>query len=204
MADRRSIMTRNAPRVVLSGGGTAGHVAPALAVAAELAKLRPDVELLYVGTADGIEADLVASEHPVRGGQGYRVVRSAQPAGAAIHGARRFGDGGLLDDSAPVPARGSPGHRQATWPVQSWQAPGCSECLPPSTSRTCGRASRIGCSAGSFARFMSPSRRAQGTFRSREGWSSPATPCGRQSWPRPEPLGRRPSVWIRASPPCSS
>ena len=60
MADRRSTMTRNPPRVVLSGGGTAGHVAPALAVAAELAKLRPDVELLYVGTADGIEADLVA------------------------------------------------------------------------------------------------------------------------------------------------
>jgi UDP-N-acetylglucosamine--N-acetylmuramyl-(pentapeptide) pyrophosphoryl-undecaprenol N-acetylglucosamine transferase len=47
-------------RVLLSGGGTAGHVAPALAVAAELQVLRPEVELLYVGTAEGLESELVS------------------------------------------------------------------------------------------------------------------------------------------------
>ena len=51
---------RQAPRIVLTGGGTAGHVAPALAVAEELQRLWPDVSLLYVGTDAGIEAELVA------------------------------------------------------------------------------------------------------------------------------------------------
>jgi UDP-N-acetylglucosamine--N-acetylmuramyl-(pentapeptide) pyrophosphoryl-undecaprenol N-acetylglucosamine transferase len=44
-------------RVVISGGGTAGHVNPALAVAAELVAERDDV--LFVGTPDGLEATLV-------------------------------------------------------------------------------------------------------------------------------------------------
>ncbi len=50
---------RIAPRIVLSGGGTAGHVAPALAVASELKAIAPETELLYIGTAAGLEADLV-------------------------------------------------------------------------------------------------------------------------------------------------
>jgi hypothetical protein len=36
-------------RILLSGGGTAGHIAPALAIAAELSRLRPEIKLLYVG-----------------------------------------------------------------------------------------------------------------------------------------------------------
>lgn len=44
----------------MTGGGTAGHVAPALAVAAEIERLRPDATLLYIGTPTGVEADLVA------------------------------------------------------------------------------------------------------------------------------------------------
>ncbi len=46
-------------RVMLAGGGTAGHVVPCLAVAQALQELEPEVEFLYMGTARGIEADLV-------------------------------------------------------------------------------------------------------------------------------------------------
>jgi UDP-N-acetylglucosamine--N-acetylmuramyl-(pentapeptide) pyrophosphoryl-undecaprenol N-acetylglucosamine transferase len=47
-------------RVVLfAGGGTAGHVFPAVAVAKELARLEPAVEPVFVGTAQRLEGRLV-------------------------------------------------------------------------------------------------------------------------------------------------
>ncbi|WP_235912243.1 undecaprenyldiphospho-muramoylpentapeptide beta-N-acetylglucosaminyltransferase [Ruania zhangjianzhongii] len=44
---------------VLAGGGSAGHVNPMLATAAELRRRRPDAELVLLGTAEGLEAELV-------------------------------------------------------------------------------------------------------------------------------------------------
>ncbi|MGE5590941.1 MAG: undecaprenyldiphospho-muramoylpentapeptide beta-N-acetylglucosaminyltransferase [Bacillota bacterium] len=46
-------------RVVITGGGTGGHVYPALTIAHTLKALEPATEVLYVGTASGMEADLV-------------------------------------------------------------------------------------------------------------------------------------------------
>ncbi|UFU05121.1 undecaprenyldiphospho-muramoylpentapeptide beta-N-acetylglucosaminyltransferase [Ruania halotolerans] len=45
--------------LVLAGGGSAGHVNPLLATAAELQERLPDVHLSVLGTAEGLEADLV-------------------------------------------------------------------------------------------------------------------------------------------------
>ncbi|QTE31373.1 undecaprenyldiphospho-muramoylpentapeptide beta-N-acetylglucosaminyltransferase [Pengzhenrongella sicca] len=48
---------------MLAGGGTAGHVNPLLAVAEELARRDPSTRLTVLGTATGLEAELV----PARG-----------------------------------------------------------------------------------------------------------------------------------------
>src|SRR5260370_8106252 len=45
-------------RVLIAGAGTGGHVLPALAIAREL-KARYNAEVLFVGTARGIENRLV-------------------------------------------------------------------------------------------------------------------------------------------------
>ncbi|MEX2115355.1 MAG: undecaprenyldiphospho-muramoylpentapeptide beta-N-acetylglucosaminyltransferase [Bacteroidota bacterium] len=45
--------------IVLAAGGTGGHVFPALAIADALKTLKPDIELVFVGTKDRIEARVV-------------------------------------------------------------------------------------------------------------------------------------------------
>ena len=46
-------------RVLFAGGGTAGHINPALAVAGYIRKKVPDVQILYVGAKGGMEERLV-------------------------------------------------------------------------------------------------------------------------------------------------
>ena len=46
-------------RVLLAGGGTAGHIAPLLATAEALRELDPEVELTALGTERGLETSLV-------------------------------------------------------------------------------------------------------------------------------------------------
>lgn len=46
-------------RVIIAGGGTGGHIYPALTIAEELERENPGAELLYVGTRTGLEADIV-------------------------------------------------------------------------------------------------------------------------------------------------
>ena len=45
--------------VVLAGGGTAGHIEPALAVARQWAMKHPDDKLIFLGTSTGLETTLV-------------------------------------------------------------------------------------------------------------------------------------------------
>lgn len=61
------------PVVVFSGGGTGGHLYPALAVADALRALRPDVRVLFMGSQRGIEGRILSERGewhtllPIRG-----------------------------------------------------------------------------------------------------------------------------------------
>src|SRR6202171_575261 len=46
-------------RVLISGGGTGGHLFPAIAVAQALSRNAPDTQLLYVGRRGGLEEQVV-------------------------------------------------------------------------------------------------------------------------------------------------
>jgi UDP-N-acetylglucosamine--N-acetylmuramyl-(pentapeptide) pyrophosphoryl-undecaprenol N-acetylglucosamine transferase len=54
-------------RVIVSGGGTGGHIYPAIAIADELKRLRPDTEFLFVGAAGKMEMEKVPMA-------GYKIV----------------------------------------------------------------------------------------------------------------------------------
>jgi UDP-N-acetylglucosamine--N-acetylmuramyl-(pentapeptide) pyrophosphoryl-undecaprenol N-acetylglucosamine transferase len=73
-------------RYSVSGGGTGGHVYPALAVARALRDARRDVELDYIGGARGFERRLVAS-HEMGGELAYHelIVRSLRSSGLSVH-----------------------------------------------------------------------------------------------------------------------
>lgn len=49
-------------RILLSGGGTGGHIYPALALRKQILAKYPDAEFLYVGTEGGLEAKIVPAE----------------------------------------------------------------------------------------------------------------------------------------------
>ena len=46
-------------RVVVSGGGTGGHIYPAISIYQAIKEQNPDVEVLYIGTEKGLESEIV-------------------------------------------------------------------------------------------------------------------------------------------------
>jgi UDP-N-acetylglucosamine--N-acetylmuramyl-(pentapeptide) pyrophosphoryl-undecaprenol N-acetylglucosamine transferase len=54
-------------KVILSGGGTGGHIFPAVAIANEIKKLVPDVEILFVGALGKMEMEKVPNA-------GYKII----------------------------------------------------------------------------------------------------------------------------------
>ena len=46
-------------RIIISGGGTGGHIYPALTIADTIQKIAPEAEIRFVGTTHGLEKDLV-------------------------------------------------------------------------------------------------------------------------------------------------
>src|SRR4051812_23847318 len=49
-------------KIVVSGGGTGGHIYPALALIREIQKETKNAEFLYIGTETGLESKLVRRE----------------------------------------------------------------------------------------------------------------------------------------------
>lgn len=89
-------------RLLLTTGGTGGHIFPALAVAEAVRRTTPDADILFVGSDYGPEARLTAAAGipflglPVRGlvGRGMKAVgamfRMAAAFGTALNAVRRF------------------------------------------------------------------------------------------------------------------
>jgi len=46
-------------RVILSGGGTGGHIYPAISIANKIKEKHPNAEILFIGTEKGMESDIV-------------------------------------------------------------------------------------------------------------------------------------------------
>lgn len=54
-------------KVLIAGGGTGGHIYPALTLADAIKKAEPDAEICFVGTENGMEKDLVPrAGYPIR------------------------------------------------------------------------------------------------------------------------------------------
>ena len=49
-------------KLLLAGGGTAGHINPALAIAGYVCQREPATQILYVGAKGGMEERLVPKE----------------------------------------------------------------------------------------------------------------------------------------------
>lgn len=53
-------------RLMLSGGGTGGHIYPALSIAKAFRLRNPGAEIAYIGTQNGLEAKIVPKEEGIR------------------------------------------------------------------------------------------------------------------------------------------
>ena len=111
-------------RILITGGGTGGHLYPALNLADALRELEPEAELLYVGARRGLEAEVVPERdlryrllpvHPLRRSRPLRNWRLLAGAVPSLVGAARalgeldphavVGTGGYASGPALVAAR---------------------------------------------------------------------------------------------------
>ena len=65
--DTKEEIKGRAPRVIISGGGTGGHIFPAVSIANAIKELRPDAEILFVGAEGRMEMQRVPDA-------GYRII----------------------------------------------------------------------------------------------------------------------------------
>lgn len=159
-------MTRT---VLVAGGGTAGHVFPAIAVARQLTELAPDVEPVFVGVPDRLEARLVPEAgfalHPI---DAVSVPRRPSPRllrvpGALRAGVRRCGE--LARETSAVGAVTFGGYvsfplDRAAWKLQLPLVVHEQNSVPGLTNRLAARwADRVAVTfPGSAHRFRHPER----------------------------------------------
>lgn len=60
-------VSKGSTRVIIAGGGTGGHIFPALAIANALKKMEPGIEILFIGAKGKMEMDKIPEE-------GYKIV----------------------------------------------------------------------------------------------------------------------------------
>lgn len=60
-------MEKRNPKIIISGGGTGGHIFPAISIADALRRAMPSCEILFVGALGRMEMDRVPAA-------GYKIV----------------------------------------------------------------------------------------------------------------------------------
>jgi UDP-N-acetylglucosamine--N-acetylmuramyl-(pentapeptide) pyrophosphoryl-undecaprenol N-acetylglucosamine transferase len=61
------MMLQHKMKVIISGGGTGGHIFPAIAIANAILKLNPEAEILFVGARGRMEMEKVPEA-------GYKII----------------------------------------------------------------------------------------------------------------------------------
>ena len=111
-------------KIILSGGGTGGHIYPALTLADTIRELEPEAEIRFVGTRHGLEKDLVPrAGYPIDfiDVQGFRrslsldTLRSFYKLGKGLWEAKR-----VLDELSPDLVIGTGGY--VCGPICFWAA----------------------------------------------------------------------------------
>ena len=92
------------PLIIISGGGTGGHIYPAIGIAKELMQLDPAVEVLFIGAKDKLESTIVP-EH------GFRFLP------ISVAGFPRK----LTWEWIPVIGKVCSGFVRALWLIKKWQ-----------------------------------------------------------------------------------
>ncbi|MBQ7346507.1 MAG: undecaprenyldiphospho-muramoylpentapeptide beta-N-acetylglucosaminyltransferase [Clostridia bacterium] len=108
-------------KVLLTGGGTAGHINPALAIAETVKQNDPKAEIEFVGIRNGKEADLIPREgYKLHYVESMGIRRSLSPQNIkavwmALTSPRARSTQKILDDFAPDIVIGTGGY--ASWPI---------------------------------------------------------------------------------------
>lgn len=67
MANDNATSTKELRRIVISGGGTGGHIFPALSIAQEISRRYPECEILFFGAEGRMEAERIpAAGYPIK------------------------------------------------------------------------------------------------------------------------------------------
>ena len=93
-------MTYKKLRVIISGGGTGGHIFPAVSIAGKLREVNPDTEILFVGAEGKMEMEKVPAA-------GYKIV------GLPMAGLQRQLNWGNLKNNVRIPFKVASSLRQA-------------------------------------------------------------------------------------------
>ncbi|MBQ2734920.1 MAG: undecaprenyldiphospho-muramoylpentapeptide beta-N-acetylglucosaminyltransferase [Clostridia bacterium] len=110
-------------RLLLTGGGTAGHINPALAIAETVKRNDPTAEIAFVGIKSGKEADLIPREgYPLHFVESMGIRRSLSPANIkaiwlALTSPYSKKTNQILDDFRPDLVIGTGGY--ACWPIMA-------------------------------------------------------------------------------------
>jgi UDP-N-acetylglucosamine:LPS N-acetylglucosamine transferase len=59
MMEKKSMSLQRHKRIIISGGGTGGHIFPAISVANALRRIDPEMEILFVGAEGRMEMEKI-------------------------------------------------------------------------------------------------------------------------------------------------